>query len=325
MTETDHSQLAKIARQYYQEDLSLQQIAKKLNISMPTVSRLLARARREGIIEITIHDPHPDFRDLEIQIESTFDLKECSVVPFHSNITATFLEITQAVGKLLGRILHDGNCLGVSWGETLRAIGNHLTVSRVKNIRVIPIVGAMGTIETGIYPNSIARSFAERMGGVSYLVNAPAILDSKKTRNSVSNGRNFSKVETIWKKIDVAILSVSGLESEASVSRFGIFSSDEIEYLRSLGVVCLTNFSMIDENGQPVANKLSERMINLDLRQLQGVNNVILVASGPKKVPAILAALRGRIPDILVTDQKTASLLIRYASRRRRSKARRKA
>jgi deoxyribonucleoside regulator len=311
MAETDRSQLVKIARQYYLEDLSLRQIAAKLNISITSVSRLLARARREGLVEITIQDQDPSFHDLELKIESEFSLKECSVVPFSENTESMYSDMAQAVGKLFERHLKGRTYLGVSWGETLKAIGQDMKVSGLTHVRVVPIIGAMGTIETGIYANSIAKSFAERLGGVSYLVNPPAILDSKRVKNSVLTDKNFFKVKALWNRIDVALLSVSGLESDASVARFGIFSPEELEYLRSRGVVCATNFNMIDEDGKSVANEISERIINMDLLQLRKARIVILAACGLKKTRAIAAALLGRIPDILVTDNKTAAHLLK--------------
>jgi deoxyribonucleoside regulator len=312
--EPDLSQLIKIARQYYLESLSLREIAAKRNISTATVSRLLSRAKREGLVEITIHDLEPNFRDLEIGIESRFAMKECSVIRFSDNSASIYRDMAEAVGRILRRLLKSGTYLGVSWGETLRAIGQYLRVPGLKHVQVVPIIGAMGTIETGIYANSIARSFADRLGGVSYLVNPPAILDSRQVRNSVSKDRNFFEVKSLWNQIDVALLSVSGLDTDASIARFGIFSKDELEYLRSLGIVCTTNFNMIDADGRPVANKLSERIINMDLQQLKKAKNVVLAVTGVAKVEATLAALRGRIADVLIVDDRTAALVLQNSN-----------
>ena len=312
MAEIDRSLLVKIARQYYLEEMPLRQIAGKLNISITSVSRLLARARHEGLVEIRIHDTDPGFRELEMRIESVFGLKECTLVRFSENTESMYADIAQAVGQVFRRHLKNRTYLGVSWGETLKAVGQYLKIGGLSHVRVVPIIGAMGMIETGIYANSIAKSFAERLGGVSYLVNPPAILGSKRVKNSVSNDTNFFKVKSLWNRIDVALLSVSGLDAEASIARCGMFSSEELTYLRSLGVVCATNFNMIDENGQEVTNRVSDRIINMDLPQLRKARIVILAACGTKKEQAVAAALRGKIADILITDNKTAEHLVRH-------------
>lgn len=45
------------ARLYYVDELNQAAIAERLTVSRPTVSRLLAEARRVGIVQITVHDP----------------------------------------------------------------------------------------------------------------------------------------------------------------------------------------------------------------------------------------------------------------------------
>ena len=46
------------------------------------------------------------------------------------------------------------------------------------------------------------------------------------------------------------------------------------------------------------------------LKELQKLENVIGVAGGPMKVDAILAALRGKYLDVLITDEDTAQALL---------------
>ena len=49
---TDIKQLAKIARMYYEEDMTQAAIARKLNMSRSLVSKLLTKARDKGIVKI---------------------------------------------------------------------------------------------------------------------------------------------------------------------------------------------------------------------------------------------------------------------------------
>ena len=49
---TDIKQLAKIARMYYEEDMTQAAIARKLNMSRSLVSKLLTKARDKGIVPI---------------------------------------------------------------------------------------------------------------------------------------------------------------------------------------------------------------------------------------------------------------------------------
>ena len=64
--------LAKIARLYYLENLTQQNIANKLNISRTKVSRYLTKARKEKIVDIQINHPEEDFSKMEYQIEKKY-------------------------------------------------------------------------------------------------------------------------------------------------------------------------------------------------------------------------------------------------------------
>ena len=46
--------MVKVCDLYYNQNISQQQIAKSLNLSRPTVSRLLSSAREQGIVQLSI-------------------------------------------------------------------------------------------------------------------------------------------------------------------------------------------------------------------------------------------------------------------------------
>lgn len=302
--------ISKTARLYYLEGMNLKQIGEKLNISLATVSRNLTRARERGIVEIVVHDTHEEDATLEVALEKQFGLKESLVTPSAQKREHVYREMGYAVGGLLSRVLRSGGSFGVSWGETLRAVADSLVIDRPIDVNVIPIIGAMGEVETGIYPNAIAASFAQKLGGKNYLINAPAVLDSADIKTSIENDRNFSGVRQRWNTLSAAIVSVSDVADDASVARYRIFGTQELEHLRSLGVVCATNFNFINSDGLPVTTDIDRRMIKMGLSELARIPNLIVVAAGPEKVRPILAALSGGFVDILVVDHDTAEAIL---------------
>jgi len=58
-----------------------------------------------------------------------------------------------------------------------------------------------------------------------------------------------------------------------------------------------------------VITPLNNRVIGMKLEQLRGVNRVVGVAGGRRKVAAIRAALAGRLINVLITDRTTARTL----------------
>jgi DNA-binding transcriptional regulator LsrR (DeoR family) len=306
----NQDQILKIARFYYLEDVPQKEISRKLNISIATVSRSLALAKKRGLVEIKVKDPRRAFRELEISLERAYGLKECIVVPSSERPENILKSLAAAMDGLLPRVLGSGGILGVSWGETLKGLGEALSRHSRLKTDVVPIIGAMGKIETGIYPNAIAQVYASKLGGRAYLVNTPALVDTAAARKTVIRDSHFTPIAELWSRIDTALLSVSSVDEEASVYRSGIFSRSELASLRKLSVVCATNFNFLDIAGNPVPNPLSDRLVNLGYQELREIGNVIIAAFGRVKVPSILSALKGKTADILLTDEETASLCL---------------
>lgn len=299
-------QLAKIARLYFIEELNQRTIAGKLGISMASVSRGLARARELGIVRITIEDTPDFFDELEVAIESRFPVKEVIVTPTSDAPANTYRRFAQSLADVLPRVAGRGALVGVSWGHTLRAVGEEIEGLQTMALDVVPVVGSMGTIETGIFPNTIARAFADRLGGDAYIVNAPAVLDLAATAQALMADSTFAPIRGLWDRLDVAILGASDLGATTSMARDGIFSDEELDQLRAAGAVAATNFQFLDHTGDTVEHTIAHRLVSLSRRQLERVATTIVIAGGSEKVAAIAAVLRSGFVGVLITDERTA-------------------
>lgn len=297
--------LTKIAELYYIENQTQQKIADRLNISRTKVSRYLDRAKKEKIVEIKINPQEDDYSNLENSIEKKFDIKECVVVPTYGNMEETLKAMADPLNDLLERILENGSSLGIGWGNSLKGISDYIDVRDKSGIKVIPVIGGLGKTGTGVHTNSVARNIAERLGGVSYMMHSPAVLDTKEIKEIVEKDSNTREVIKLTEKIDIAMVGLSDIGQNSTLIKTGSFSSEEFKYLESLGVVGDINLIFIDENGEPVPNKIDERIVRISPERLKKVKKVIGVAFGKRKLKVILGALRGGFLDILFTDEET--------------------
>jgi len=288
------------------ENLTQQEVAERLNISRTKVSRYLDRAKKEKIVEIKINLPEEDYSNLENEIEKKFDMKECIIVPTYENKEETLKAMAAPLNDLFERILASGSYMGIGWGSSLKGISDYINVSGKSDIKVVPIIGGLGKIGTGIHTNSVAKSIADRLGGISYVMHSPAILDTKEIKEIVENDSNTREIIKLAEKIDTAMVGLSDIGPDSTLIKTGSFSMEEFKYLESLGVVGDVNLIFIDENGRPVLNKIDERIVRISPERLKKVKNVIGVAFGRRKSKVILGALRGGFINILFTDEKTA-------------------
>src|SRR5690625_842089 len=71
--------ISKVSSLYYNYDLTQQEIADRLRLSRPKVSRLLKQAREFNIVQVTVKAPEGAYLELESELEQKFNLKEVIV------------------------------------------------------------------------------------------------------------------------------------------------------------------------------------------------------------------------------------------------------
>ena len=86
----------KIVRAYYEDGLTQQEIANKFGISRMKVSRMLARALKDKIVQIRINSPSSKYPDLEHQIEAKYGLKEVVIADTKNDDQ---IELIASIGK----------------------------------------------------------------------------------------------------------------------------------------------------------------------------------------------------------------------------------
>jgi lsr operon transcriptional repressor len=68
-----------------------------------------------------------------------------------------------------------------------------------------------------------------------------------------------------------------------------------------------------DRDGQILPLDLHQLVVAVPPDQLSRIPTIVAAAAGPDKVDPILGVLRGRIVNILITDETTAAELLRRA------------
>ncbi|MCL5985498.1 MAG: hypothetical protein M1371_02925 [Actinobacteria bacterium] len=306
--------IIKIARLYYFENLLQREITERLNISRTKISRYLNLGKKLGIIEIKINSPFKeDFSELEYIMEKNYAIKECKIVPTYINKLETFKEMGLALSNILERLLNDRDFIGIGWGSTLKHVTDNIYINKKFNdIKVIPIIGGLGTIGTGLHTNSVAHTLSNKLGGINYIINAPAVFNSEKIRILMQQDNNIREIFELSENCKVAIVGMGDLSENSTLYKMGNFKKHEISSLRNTGIIGDINTIFINKNGEYVENNLSKRILNLPLEKIKKIKNVIGIATGPEKIEVILAALKGKIINTLISDKDTISDLLKY-------------
>ncbi|KZB93484.1 RNA polymerase subunit sigma-70 [Bacillus sp. VT 712] len=298
------------AKMYYLFDYNQNEIAKKLGVSRPTVSRLLQQAKSEGIVQIKIIDSTIDVKELSAQLEQTFKLKKAIVASIpHEDRNLVKEGLGEAAADYLDKIVKDEDIIGVTWGTTLYHVGMKLKNKRVKDVKVVQLKGGVSHSETNTYASEILHLFGNAYSTVPLYLPLPAIVDHVVVKQAMEADRHIKGILELGKKANIAIFTTGPIKTDSLLFQLGYFTEEDLKQLdpHAVGDICSRFF---DENGCICNPSLNERTLGLDLEELKQKEHSILVAGGAHKVKGIYGAIKGGYVNTLVTDPFTAQQLL---------------
>ncbi len=299
------------ARLYYEHHLNQSQIAAKLEISRPGVSRLLQEARDTGIVRIRIVDPRATGTRLEANLKASFGLKHVIVVPFDGESGAVLKSrLGFALIQLLDEFLAENVTLGVSWGTTMQAATKHLTYRHIKDMTVVQLNGGVSKAELDTHASEIAGKIGENYDAIPYLLPLPAIVDSPAVKTAILSDRHIAKTLNLAREADVAAFTIGAFGENSVLVRADYFEPAEVQALIDQGAVADICSRLIRADGSICSEELNQRTIGIELDELKAKPFSIAVAGGPEKALAIRAGLAGKYFNSLVTDEQVAKTLL---------------
>ncbi|MCX7729767.1 MAG: sugar-binding transcriptional regulator [Candidatus Caldatribacterium sp.] len=312
----EHEMMAKIARLYYEGELSIVEIAEIFGISRQRCSRLLHKAKERGIVQIRIVDPASRVEEeLETELCSLFGLRAVRCVEVFSDNSALIRKsVGVAAGDFLLGFLRPGTAIGVAYGRTIYEMVRLIRPREtIPNLTVVQIMGSMSRISGDLMATEIPRQLGEVLGArVVYLL-APAFTKDRKTRDTIL--RDAAIQATLSERLDIAVVGIGGLASDSTLIRTGAITEEEVEELKNKGAVGDIVGTYFDLHGNVVPFSGDERRIALSLEALRRIPLVIGIVGGQEKVDAVIGALRGKLINALVIDSLTTREVLKRVLR----------
>lgn len=307
--------MARIARLYYEKDKSQAHIADQLGISQASVSRLLNRAKEEGVVRISVSVPTGVYSELEEALIDTYHLRDAIIIDTVRNDdeSLVMMELGSAAAYYVESSIKPNEVIGLSsWSTTLlRLVDSMHSVPRKSGVKVVQILGGVGNPAAEVYSNRMADRLANLLRGAAIPLPAPGIVGSPATLEVLLQDAYVRTAIDLFDSVTMALVGIGSLEPSPLLAQSGnIFSEEELEMLRSNGAVGDILLHFFDKEGNPVDTFLNNRVVSMDLPQLSMVEKAIGVAGGDRKFEAIRGALRGGWLNVLVTDQCTANRLL---------------
>jgi deoxyribonucleoside regulator len=297
-----------VAKLYYKSDYSQQQIANKLNLSRPTVSRLLQYAKEKGFVQINIADPIEDNSSLEKALCEKYNLDVVKIAYAPLNTTNEIKKsISIKAADYLHEIAKDGDIIGVCWGTTIYNMALNLKHKALKGVQIVQLKGGISHSQSNTYAYEVVELFSEAFSTVGRYLPLPVMFDTAQIKELIERDKHIKKILDLGRQANIAVFTV---KNDALLFRLGYIDKKDRDIIqnRAVGDICSR---FIDAQGNICDKELDERTVGIKLEDLKEKEKRVLVAGSKRKISAIKATLVGEIANILITDQYTAQELLK--------------
>jgi DNA-binding transcriptional regulator LsrR (DeoR family) len=299
---------ATVARRYYLEGASKSEIAQELGLSRFKVARVLDHARSSGLVRIELHYEGEIDLDLSVRLASHLKLRRCLVVNAPEQ---DLFQLRTALGRvaagLLSEIVDRNDVLGMAWSRTLNAMASSLV--GLEPCSVVQLSGALSLPDVDEGSIELVREVARIAGGPAFCFYAPMIVSTAGTAESLRAHAEVARAMERFSDVTKAVITIGAWHPGDSTVVDSITAA-EFKADKRLGVCAELCGIQLDEQGEPVTTALSERIIGIPAEQLRNVDEIIAIAYGSSKAPAVRAAVRGGFVTDLITHTSLAESLL---------------
>ncbi|AYW47220.1 RNA polymerase subunit sigma-70 [Tetragenococcus osmophilus] len=300
-----------VAQLYYEDELSQAAIAKKLQMSRPTISRFLQLAKAEGLVKIQVENPFVDYQDLSEILSEKYQLK-IQVVPEQYQEKKTMLDRLGAyTAAYLTKIVQPTDIIGIGWGKTIHAVTSQLEKQDVTGVQTVQLKGSFSFGEERTYAYESMNELAEAFNARAQYLPLPTFFDNQTTKELVEQDRFIRSILQLGRQANIALFTVGSVRKDALLFNLGHLDESQKKKLQEEAVGDVVS-RFIDEEGQLVNQELDQRTVGIELTELKKKEYSILVAGGAKKAATVQAVLKAGYANQAIFDVSLAQHLIHY-------------
>jgi lsr operon transcriptional repressor len=305
-------QLLRAAWYYYKDERTQDEIARRMSVSRASVGRMLDRARKVGLVTITLTADHLSSFDVASQLCETFGLSEALVVPDFGGEPIGQRDINARLGlgaaDYLTSHLRPGGSVGVGWGDTVSRVIAAADLSTVGRMTMVTLTGGVDG-----YLQALAYSRGDRDALTANVIPSPIVASTPKLAAALRAEPTIKQVIQSARELQLAIVGVGTAAADSTLVQMGYLSASEARAWTKKGLVGDILGQFFDLDGKVLDLPIHSRRIGVDLSDLRAIDKVVGVAGGLPKVDAILGALHGGYLDVLITNEAVAIELIKRA------------
>lgn len=302
--------LAEIAKLYYIDKVKQKEIADRYQITPMLVSRLLKKAEDKGIVSFHVKMPAEIDLNLGKRIKDKYKLSECIVL----NISPDE-NVKNAIGKFAAdyivNLLSEDSIIGMSWGQTIYAFAKSLSFYNYPNCKVVQLAGGFMTENNYIItPSNIIRMVSEKLDCIPCFFNAPFSISTEEAKMQLLDDVTNRYIMELSEKANINIIGSSELGENSTIFEVGVLERKDRDELLKKGAIGEIGGFPIDKDGNEVIWSKSKLYTGVPLSVIKKAQNVICLAGEEEKAEVLIAGMKKKYFNILITSQRAAAKLI---------------
>ncbi|MEE2861667.1 MAG: sugar-binding transcriptional regulator [Paracoccus sp. (in: a-proteobacteria)] len=295
---------------YYVAGNTQDEIARKMGVSRQTAQRLVAMAISERLVKVRLDHPIGRCMDLAAALRDRFALDICEVAPSDPEAPDLLTGIAIAAAAELERMLKspDRRIVSLGTGRNLRAMVEQLPIMSCPQHVVVSRLGNMMADGSATPYNATIR-LAERIGAPHFPYPLPVLASSAQELSAMQQQQAARNTIELCAKADLSLVGIGQMDMTAPLHVDGFLSQAEMDELARAGAVGEITSWVYDHQGRIIDCAFNRRVASAPLPH-DSDRPMVAVASGLTKLPAIRAALAGRLINGLITSEATAERLM---------------
>ena len=239
---------------YYENQLTQNEIAQMIGVSRATIVNYLQEARQRGVVRILMNPEIASRTHIARQLAARFGLSEALVIP--SNKSFTTEERLKALGaggaRLMERMVKAGETICVSWGRTVLAIADAISLPHpMEGLTVVQVTGS--SIGKREFSAELCTSImARNLGAASVNMLAPAVLSTADLRDALMGEPALQRQFELIGQASMIVFGVGGLAAESTMRIADVTNNEEIDAYAREGATAVLICRFLDRDGNQI-------------------------------------------------------------------------
>ncbi|MEG2799937.1 MAG: sugar-binding domain-containing protein [Erysipelotrichaceae bacterium] len=302
--------LVSVAKLYYIENMTQNEIANLLGVSRPLISKYLQEAKTLGVVNIEINDLAAGDNSDEISklISKKYNLKTFYIIPASTNKDLNDQMFDDYVASYIFDNYVDNSLVGLGWGSVIGTAIAKMNADDYKRKlmgKVIPIISNAPISYRNYHTNELVRMLAEKTGLKAEYLYSPVICSNASERDIFMNTEQVKNMFEQYLHLDYAIIQIRNFPSVPDLATEARFEK-KLHEQHAIGMLLGYYF---DIHGQIITSD-HDYSIQIPIDSIKACPNTIAIINARVGVNTAIGALRcGLFDHILISESVVSELM----------------